>query len=43
MTGLQAGLLLNYRAARLGIRRVVSTGRVVAEARRSGSDEKGLP
>lgn len=38
-TGLQAGLLLNYRAARLGIRRVVSSSRFVAEPRRGGSAE----
>ena len=35
-TSLEAGLVLNFRAGRLGIRRVVSTGRFVAEARKSG-------
>lgn len=38
-TGLAAGLVVNFRAARLGIRRVVSTGRFIAEARRGGSAE----
>ena len=33
-TGLTAGLILNYRAARLAIRRVVSTGHITTEARR---------
>jgi GxxExxY protein len=39
-TGLAAGLVVNYRAARLGIRRVVSTGRSFAETRRSGGAEE---
>src|SRR4051812_29157451 len=38
-TRLSAGLILNYRAARLAIRRVVSTGRITAETRRGGSAE----
>lgn len=38
-TRLTAGLILNYRAARLRIRRVVSTERLTTEAQRGGSAE----
>jgi GxxExxY protein len=38
-TRLEAGLVLNYTAARLRIRRVVSSGRSISEARSGGSAE----
>lgn len=38
-TRLEAGLLLNFSASRLRIRRVISTGRTTTEAPRSGDAE----
>jgi GxxExxY protein len=41
-TQLEAGLLLNFSAAKLRIRRVVRTGQRIAETRKGGSAEEGF-